>query len=136
MVHQKFSEAKDDNKPSESKTNSNSNIKHIYPESVEDIRNTKCPKIIIKFSKEHCGPCKMLSKWLDEYKSSEVIPVYNLAVDSENAKNQDAAMTLAAMYGVRSLPRVIFTNASLEPLDSIVGWNEEKMEELLKKHFK
>jgi thioredoxin 1 len=54
-------------------------------------------KQVIKFSASWCGPCKMLDKTLSTIETS--IPISVVDIDSDP--------TLAAEYGIRSVPTLV-----------------------------
>ena len=56
--------------------------------------------VLIDFWAEWCGPCRMLNPVMDDVK--------NLFPNNVDKVNVDEERDLAAKYGVRSLPTVIF----------------------------
>lgn len=75
--------------------------------------------VLVDFWAEWCGPCKMISPMIDEL-ATELI---------EEAKvgkvEVDTAQELAAKYGVRSIPCLLFFKDG-EVKDQIVGANVSK----------
>lgn len=78
-------------------------------------------KKVIKFSASWCGPCKMLSKVLEDVKTD--IPFENVDID----ENQD----LAKKYGVRGVPTMIMLEGDTV-VKSLVGMQQQsKIEQWL-----
>ena len=66
---------------------------------------------LLKFYATWCGPCKMLSKTMEDIEFPyEVIPV-----------DIDENMELAVKYGVRGVPALILINEEGDPVTSSVG---------------
>ena len=56
-------------------------------------------RAVIQFSATWCGPCKTLTKTIEENEGELSVPFYKVDLDSEQA--------LAAKYNVRSVPTLI-----------------------------
>ncbi len=85
---------------------------------------------IIDFYADWCGPCKMLSPVLaelqDDYNGN--LQVYK--VDTDRSKE------LAAAFGIRSLPTVVFVPLKGEP-KAILGFvPKEQLEKMISEHLK
>jgi thioredoxin 1 len=63
----------------------------------------------LKFSASWCGPCKMLTKNLE----SKGIKLAEYDIDDHT--------DLAAKYGVRSVPTIVFTDNEGNKLEAFVG---------------
>lgn len=64
---------------------------------------------IVDFYADWCGPCKMLAPILDEVSSDFAGKVDVFKVDTE------ASPELAALFGIRSIPSVLFVPMKGEP---------------------
>jgi thioredoxin 1 len=64
---------------------------------------------IVDFYAEWCGPCKMLSPVLDELsgKYEGKLKIYKVDIDKENE--------LAALFGVQSVPTILFIPTEGKP---------------------
>ena len=77
-------------------------------------------KRVLKFSASWCGPCKMLSKNLEEINTE--VPIEEIDID----ENQETAME----YGVRGVPTLIMLEGNTEmkrlvgmqPLKQLEAW--------------
>jgi thioredoxin 1 len=75
--------------------------------------------VLVDFWAEWCGPCKMISPIIDELAAElgDAVVVGKVEVDN--------AQALAAKYGVRSIPFLLFFKDG-EVKDQIVGANVTK----------
>ena len=83
------------------------NIKVIKMSSFENIINSEKP-VLIDFSAEWCGPCKMVAPILKQVKDSlgDRITIIKIDVD----KNQQ----LASKYQVRSVPTMVLYQKGIQ----------------------
>jgi len=72
-------------------------------------------KKVLKFSASWCGPCKMLSRNLEEVNT--LVPIEEIDIDN----NQD----LAIEYGVRGVPTMIMLDENIE-VKRLVGMQSLK----------
>ncbi len=71
------------------------NIKYLKDENLEELIKGK--NVIIDFYADWCGPCKILSKVLEDIDEIEIIKV-----------NVDEHQDLAIKYNVMSIPQINF----------------------------
>ena len=84
---------------------------------------------IVDFYANWCGPCRALAPVLEqvatEYKDS--IVVYKVDVDDEKE--------LAAAFGIRSIPTLLFIPMKGEPRITLGALNRKDLTEMVKKHL-
>ncbi|BHF76737.1 thioredoxin trx1 [Sparganum proliferum] len=81
--------------------------------------------LLVDFYATWCGPCKALAPKLDKL-AEDTKDVVFLKVDVDECEE------LAQSYEITAMPTIIgFKNGTV--LDKVVGANEEKIKELLKK---
>ena len=78
---------------------------------------------LMKFSASWCGPCKMLSRVMEDVDLGDV-QLMNIDID----ENSD----LAAQYGIRGVPTMILLDGSDNEIGRLVGMvNEAKIKEFI-----
>ncbi|MCF8331557.1 MAG: thioredoxin [Bacteroidales bacterium] len=84
---------------------------------------------IIDFYADWCGPCKRVAPIMDELAKEyqEKIDIYKIDTDKEKE--------LAQVFGIRSIPSIMFCPAEGKPYMYKGAFPKEKYVELLKKHF-
>ena len=101
----------------------------ITDQNFESILNDDSRNLILDFWALRCGPCKMLEPYLEElareYQDDVIIGKVNV----------DTYTNLAAMYGVRSIPTILYLKDG-EVVDKHIGATskrvlEEKLNSLL-----
>ena len=101
----------------------------ITDQNFESILNDDSRNLILDFWAPRCGPCKMLEPYLEElareYQDDVIIGKVNV----------DTYTNLAAMYGVRSIPTILYLKDG-EVVDKHIGATskrvlEEKLNSLL-----
>ena len=55
--------------------------------------------IVVQFSADWCGPCKVLTKTIEQNKDKFNVPIYKVDIDE--------AQDLAKALGIRSVPTII-----------------------------
>ena len=101
----------------------------ITDQNFESILNDDSRNLILDFWAPRCGPCKILEPLLDELASEYQDAVLIAKV------NVDTYTNLAAMYGVRSIPTILYLKDG-EVVDKHIGATskrvlEEKLNSLL-----
>ena len=86
--------------------------------------------ILIDFFATWCGPCKALSPVIDELADEYAgkVDVYKVDVDSEEE--------LAAQFGVRSIPTLVFASQDLEPQVAVGAMPKSALKEALDQMLK
>lgn len=81
---------------------------------------------IIDFYATWCGPCKATAPILDSIAEAykEKIDVYKVDVDKEQE--------LAALFGIRSIPSILFIPKEGQPQMQVGAMNAQQMEEAVK----
>lgn len=82
---------------------------------------------VIDFYATWCGPCKMISPYLDEFaeKYKNEMYVYKIDVDQERE--------LAQMFGAYSIPLLIFVPMNGEPQSQRGALGKEDLEQAIRK---
>lgn len=82
---------------------------------------------VIDFYATWCGPCKMISPYMDEFaeKYKDQLYVYKIDVDKERE--------LAQMFGAYSIPLVIFVPMNGEPQSQRGALSKEDMEKAVRR---
>lgn len=85
---------------------------------------------IIDFYATWCGPCKMTAPVMEEIaeKYDGKVDVYKVDVDKEE--------TLAGMFGIRSIPSILFIPVDGQPQMSVGAMNFEQVEQAVTSIFK
>tara|TARA_E500000331_G_scaffold304539_1_gene307708 strand:- start:109 stop:411 length:303 start_codon:yes stop_codon:yes gene_type:complete len=80
--------------------------------------------VIVQFSADWCGPCKMLSPVLEKFaESNDTYSVFKVDV-SESQK-------LAKKYSVQSIPKVILFTNGVHTKDAVGFMNETKLSQFI-----
>jgi len=108
-----------------------SGVLNIFPSTLSEVRESPHKKFILLCTTSRCPPCKMLKSWLSTYEPSALIPVYHIPMD----ESSDLSSTVATLYSISSVPKLIITNNTLEAKEIFNGFNEDGIKDLLKKHF-
>ena len=82
--------------------------------------------LLFYFTASWCGPCKRITPLVNDLFSKMPQNVYMLIIDIDKAKD------IASYLKVRSVP-MLCNYISNEPMDSVVGANEEKVINFFKK---
>jgi thioredoxin 1 len=80
-------------------------------------------KEVLKFYADWCGPCKMLSKTLENLKDND-IPIKEIDIDEQT--------DLAVQYNVRSVPTMVLLENGSEVKRVVGSMSLEKVKEFLK----
>ena len=85
--------------------------------------------IVVDFYAEWCGPCKRLSPILEEVsQENSHVEIYKVDVDQEP--------DLAAAFGIRSIPSILFVPSAGTPQMAVGFMNKEALEDAMKQIFK
>lgn len=90
-----------------------------FKEKVYDFENNKewsyvgTKPCVIDFYADWCGPCKMVSPIMDELNDEYEGEVIIYKIDTEDQKE------LAAMFGIRSIPSILFVPTEGQPKMSV-----------------
>lgn len=93
-------------------------LQQVNTDKFNELVNSSDELIIADFYADWCGPCKMIAPILQEI-SEEVDNVTILKVNVDNESS------LAAQYGVRNIPTILFFKGG-EIVDKIVGAQAKK----------
>jgi thioredoxin 1 len=80
-------------------------------------------KEVLKFYADWCGPCKMLSKTLENLKDND-IPIKEIDIDEQT--------DLAVQYNVRSVHTMVLLENGSEVKRAVGSMSLEKVKEFLK----
>ena len=80
-------------------------------------------KEVLKFYADWCGPCKMLSKTLENLKDND-IPIKEIDIDEQT--------DLAVQYNVRSVPTMVLLENGSEIKRVVGSMSLDKVKEFLK----
>lgn len=92
--------------------------------------NTGQKIILVSFSAQWCGPCKLISTKLEELATQYLdrAIVINVDVDELEEVTQD--------FEISMMPTFVFLNKDKKTLDQVVGSKVELIEKYLEKHCK
>ncbi len=80
---------------------------------------------IVDFYADWCGPCKMLAPVLEELQKEYGGKIQVYKVDTQKERE------LASVFGIRSLPTIVFIPANGEPQAAMGYHNKQQMEEMI-----
>jgi thioredoxin 1 len=75
-------------------------------------------KKVLKFSASWCGPCKMLSKTLEDVKTDVIIEEIDIDEQSE----------LANEYGIRGVPTLVMVDENVEIKRNVGNLTKSQLE--------
>ncbi len=115
-------------------------IVYLELNSLDDIKKSEYPKVVLKFSTSTCPPCRNLQRWLKEdFKPAGIIPMFEIVLDDKSnlPEKSEAIDNLQILFNISSVPVLAVVDKSLDTSKSevIKGFNPEKISELLNKHF-
>lgn len=85
--------------------------------------------VVVDFFATWCGPCKRIAPLLDKLAEKHADKLVMLKVDVDEIDE------LVKQYKIEIMPTFVFKRNG-EHLDTLVGSNEEKLENLIEKHLK
>jgi len=81
-------------------------MKEITPQELKNKINSG-EKFVVDFFATWCGPCKMLSKILEEHHTKFGVPVYKFDIDQDHQ--------ICIDHGIRSVPTILlFSDSSVK----------------------
>jgi len=78
-------------------------------------------KKVLKFSASWCGPCKMLSKTLEEVQTD--MPIEEIDIDEQSE--------LAVEYGIRGVPTLVMIDENVEVKRNVGNLTKSQLENWL-----
>ncbi len=85
---------------------------------------------IVDFYADWCGPCKMLAPILEDLQKDYNGKIQIYKVDTQKERE------LAGVFGIRSLPTIVFIPANGQP-QAVMGYhNKEQMEQIISEILK
>lgn len=91
-------------------------MKQLTYDDFEDAINSS-ERVIIEFSAEWCGPCRILKPILEEISKETDINVYNVDVDNE--------VELCTKFGIRNIPATLYYKNG-ELISKTIGTNPKQ----------
>jgi len=73
---------------------------------------------VLKFSASWCGPCKMLSKTIEDLKTE--VPIEDIDIDEQSE--------LAVQYGIRGVPTLVMVDENVEIKRSVGNLTKSQLE--------
>jgi len=109
--------------------------KSSFIEKIFDYENNKewsyksSKPCIIDFYADWCGPCKMVSPIMEQLASdyNGLVDIYKIDTDKE--------MELSSIFGIRSIPSVLFVPVSDKPQMSVGAMPKEGYESAISQIF-
>lgn len=102
---------------------------HLNPEEFNDKVIKADKPVMVDFSAEWCGPCRILGPVVEKLAAeySEKMRVYKVDIDQ--------APDIASQYGIRAVPTVLFFKNGAK-VDQFTGAQpKENIEKIIKKHI-
>ena len=75
-------------------------------------------KLIVDFHASWCGPCKMLSKTIEDLKTE--VPIEDIDIDEQSE--------LAVQYGIRGVPTLVMVDENVEIKRSVGNLTKSQLE--------
>ncbi|OQS54784.1 hypothetical protein EHP00_1272 [Ecytonucleospora hepatopenaei] len=105
------------------------NIRFVTPTTVAELKTYGVPSLFVKVYSNRCPPCRRLASFLEDYKTKKDIVVANINAEEQS----ELFLVLKEKYEINSIPFFACVTPELETIDKTLGFNEEKVVQMLEK---